>query len=57
MGLSAARAGGEGGRMGAPPAIAAAVEDALKPLGVRIAALPPSVGRAVRQGCFAPDLL
>ena len=27
------KGGGEGGRMGAPPAIAAAVEDALRPLG------------------------
>ena len=26
--------------MGAPPAVASAVEDALKPLGVRIDALP-----------------
>ena len=28
--------GGEGGRMGAPPAVAAAIEDALRPLGVKI---------------------
>jgi len=34
------KGGGEGGRMGAPPAVASAVEDALKPLGVRIDALP-----------------
>ena len=34
------KGGGEGGRMGAPPAIAAAVEDALRPLGVKIDALP-----------------
>lgn len=34
------KGGGEGGRMGAPPAIAAAIEDALKPLGVKIDALP-----------------
>ncbi|SEO39173.1 CO or xanthine dehydrogenase, Mo-binding subunit [Salinihabitans flavidus] len=31
---------GEGGRMGAPPAVVAAVEDALKPLGVRIDEIP-----------------
>ena len=34
------KGGGEGGRMGAPPAIAAAVEDALKPLGVKVDSLP-----------------
>ena len=34
------KGGGEGGRMGAPPAIAAAVEDALRPLGVKVDALP-----------------
>ena len=34
------KGGGEGGRMGAPPAVASAVEDALKPLGVKIDALP-----------------
>ncbi len=34
------KGGGEGGRMGAPPAIATAVEDALRPLGVKIDALP-----------------
>ena len=34
------KGGGEGGRMGAPPAVATAVEDALRPLGVRIDALP-----------------
>jgi carbon-monoxide dehydrogenase large subunit len=34
------KGGGEGGRMGAPPAIAAAIEDALKPLGVKVDALP-----------------
>ena len=36
------KGGGEGGRMGAPPAVAAAVEDALRPLGVKIDALPIS---------------
>ena len=34
------KGGGEGGRMGAPPAVAAAIEDALKPLGVKIDELP-----------------
>jgi CO/xanthine dehydrogenase Mo-binding subunit len=34
------KGGGEGGRMGAPPAVASAIEDALRPLGVSIDALP-----------------
>jgi CO/xanthine dehydrogenase Mo-binding subunit len=34
------KGGGEGGRMGAPPALAHAIEDALRPLGVKIDALP-----------------
>jgi len=34
------KGGGEGGRMGAPPAVASAIEDALRPLGVTINALP-----------------
>ena len=34
------KGGGEGGRMGAPPAITAAVEDALRPLGVKVDGLP-----------------
>ena len=34
------KGGGEGGRMGAPPAVASAIEDALRPLGVAIDALP-----------------
>ena len=34
------KGGGEGGRMGAPPAICAAIEDALRPLGVKVDALP-----------------
>ena len=34
------KGGGEGGRMGAPSAISCAVEDALRPLGVKIDALP-----------------
>ncbi len=39
------KGGGEGGRMGAPPAIAAAIEDALRPLGVKIDSLPISPRR------------
>jgi CO/xanthine dehydrogenase Mo-binding subunit len=31
---------GEGGRMGAPPAICAAIEDALRPFGVKVDAMP-----------------
>lgn len=38
------KGGGEGGRMGAPPALASAVEDALRPLGVTIDALPLTPG-------------
>ena len=34
------KGGGEGGRMGAPPALAGAIEDALRPLGVKVDALP-----------------
>jgi CO/xanthine dehydrogenase Mo-binding subunit len=34
------KGGGEGGRMGAPPALCAAIEDALRPLGVKIDAMP-----------------
>ena len=43
------KGGGEGGRMGGPPAIAAAIEDALRPLGVKIDSLPlpPSRLRAL----------
>jgi len=36
---------GEGGRMVAPPAIACAIEDALRPLGVRIDTLPVTPSR------------
>ena len=36
---------GEGGRMGAPPALMAAIEDALSPLGVKIDELPVSASR------------
>jgi len=39
------KGGGEGGRMGAPPALAAAVEDALRPLGITIDELPLSPSR------------
>jgi len=41
------KGGGEGGRMGAPAAIASAVEDALRPLGVKVESLPISP-RALR---------
>ena len=34
------KGGGEGGRMGSPSALARAVEDALKPFGVRIDSVP-----------------
>jgi hypothetical protein len=34
--------------MGAPPAVASAVEDALKPLGVKIDALPLTPGHLRR---------
>jgi CO/xanthine dehydrogenase Mo-binding subunit len=39
------KGGGEGGRMGAPPAICSAIEDALRPLGVKIDAMPVTPGR------------
>ncbi len=39
------KGGGEGGRMGAPPAVTQAVEDALRPLGVKIDELPISPSR------------
>jgi len=41
------KGGGEGGRMIAPAAIASAVEDALAPLGVRVAELPLTPERVV----------
>ena len=41
------KGGGEGGRMIAPAAIAAAVEDALAPLGVRVDELPLTPERIV----------
>jgi len=41
------KGGGEGGRMGAPAAIASAVEDALRPLGIKVESLPISP-RALR---------
>ena len=34
------KGGGEGGRMGAPPAICSAIEDALRSLGVKVDAMP-----------------
>ena len=46
------KGGGEGGRMGAPPAIAAAIEDALRPLGIEIDMLPmtpPKLRRLIRE--------
>lgn len=39
------KGGGEGGRMGTPPALTAAIEDALKPLGIKIDELPLSPNR------------
>lgn len=39
------KGGGEGGRMGTPPAMAGAIEDALRPLGVKIDALPVTPSR------------
>jgi CO/xanthine dehydrogenase Mo-binding subunit len=50
------KGGGEGGRMGAPSAIARAVEDALKPYGVRIdcAPIPPAVLRKLIREAGAP---
>ena len=48
------KGGGEGGRMIAPPAVTRAVEDALRPFGVSITALPITrddiVGWAARPG-------
>jgi CO/xanthine dehydrogenase Mo-binding subunit len=41
------KGGGEGGRMIAPAAMASAVEDALAPLGVRVAELPMTPERIV----------
>jgi CO/xanthine dehydrogenase Mo-binding subunit len=34
------KGGGEGGRMGAPPALCSAIEDALRPLGVKVDEMP-----------------
>ncbi len=50
------KGGGEGGRMGAPPAIAAAIEDALRPLGIKIDALPvpPAHLRALIRAAAPP---
>jgi CO/xanthine dehydrogenase Mo-binding subunit len=41
------KGGGEGGRLVAPTALASAVEDALKPLGVRVDELPMTPERIV----------
>jgi len=46
------KGGGEGGRMGAPPAIASAIEDALQPFGIRIDGLPltpAAIRRLIRE--------
>ena len=47
------KGGGEGGRMGAPAALASAIEDALKPYGVRIdeVPMPPSKLRGLIRAC------
>ena len=48
------KGGGEGGRMGAPPAIVSAIEDALRPLGVKIDSvpvLPSRLKQLVREAC------
>ncbi|OLE02647.1 MAG: carbon monoxide dehydrogenase [Ktedonobacter sp. 13_1_20CM_4_53_11] len=42
------KGGGEGGRMVAPPAVTRAVEDALKPLGVKIDELPMTPEKIVK---------
>jgi CO/xanthine dehydrogenase Mo-binding subunit len=41
------KGGGEGGRMVAPVALASAVEDALRPFGVRVGELPMTPERIV----------
>lgn len=50
------KGGGEGGRMGAPAGIASAVEDALRPLGVKVESLPisPQALRAKIREAIAP---
>ena len=42
------KGGGEGGRMMAPAAVSAAIDDALAPLGVRANAVPASPARIVK---------
>lgn len=42
------KGGGEGGRMVAPPALISAIEDALRPFGVRVDELPMTPERIVR---------
>jgi CO/xanthine dehydrogenase Mo-binding subunit len=39
------KGGGEGGRIGAPPAICSAIEDALRSLGVEVDAMPATPRR------------
>jgi carbon-monoxide dehydrogenase large subunit len=41
---------GEGGTIGAPAAIASAVADAVKPLGVAVTALPIQPAELIRRG-------
>jgi CO/xanthine dehydrogenase Mo-binding subunit len=41
------KGGGEGGRMMAPAAISSAIEDALKPFGVRVNELPATPERVL----------
>lgn len=43
------KGGGEGGRMGAPPAICAAIEDALRPFGIKIDEMPVTPARLRRM--------
>ncbi|HLL79769.1 MAG TPA: molybdopterin cofactor-binding domain-containing protein, partial [Ktedonobacteraceae bacterium] len=42
------KGGGEGGRMVAPPAVTSAIEDALKPFGVKIDEMPITPEKIVR---------
>ena len=44
-----AKGGGEGGRMQSPAAIAAAIDDALEPFGVRVRDLPATPERIVEM--------
>lgn len=52
------KGGGEGGRMGAPSAVASAIEDALRPFGVAIECIPATPARIralIRSACSAVD--